>query len=199
MCLDVQVDSAQAVVGLLRDKQSAAEPSTLSERSLADSQAEMGYGTTRPLERVMASCGLLTSAELEFVAADDVTGRFRLEELGANLPRQLALKFRIEEGSVRIYVTSLRPDSNARFDRAVLAGLIHPCPICHGKGIHNLKRTAHLERYSIYVAGDKYGKCARYVKEALRRAVGFWQRCGGRFSRPVIGTEFLAFVFPDVF
>ncbi len=32
----------------------------------------MGYGTTRPLERVMASCGLLTSAELEFVAADDV-------------------------------------------------------------------------------------------------------------------------------
>ena len=27
---------------------------------------------TRPLERVMASCGLLTSAELEFVAADDV-------------------------------------------------------------------------------------------------------------------------------
>jgi hypothetical protein len=46
--------------------------STLSERSLSDSQAEMGYGTTRPLERVMASCGLLTSAELEFVAADDV-------------------------------------------------------------------------------------------------------------------------------
>jgi hypothetical protein len=32
----------------------------------------MGYGTTRPLERVLASCGLLTSAELEFVAADDV-------------------------------------------------------------------------------------------------------------------------------
>ena len=66
------VDKAQAVVGVLRNKDSAAEPSTLSERSLADSQAEMGYGTTRPLERVMASCGLLTSAELEFVAADDV-------------------------------------------------------------------------------------------------------------------------------
>ena len=32
----------------------------------------MGYGTTRSLERVMASCGLLISAELEFVAADDV-------------------------------------------------------------------------------------------------------------------------------
>jgi hypothetical protein len=47
-------------------------PSTLSERSLADSQAEMGYGTTRPLERVLASCGLLTGAELEFVAADGV-------------------------------------------------------------------------------------------------------------------------------
>ena len=62
----------QAVVGLLGDKESAALASTLSERSLADSQAEMGYGTTRPLERVMASCGLLTSAELEFVAADDV-------------------------------------------------------------------------------------------------------------------------------
>ena len=54
------------------DKESAGGPSTLSERSLSDSQAEMGYGTTRPLERVMASCGLLTSAELEFVAADDV-------------------------------------------------------------------------------------------------------------------------------
>jgi hypothetical protein len=33
----------------------------------------MGHGTTRSLERVLASCGLLTSAELEFVAADDVT------------------------------------------------------------------------------------------------------------------------------
>jgi hypothetical protein len=32
----------------------------------------MGHGTTRSLERVLASCGLLTSAELEFVAADDV-------------------------------------------------------------------------------------------------------------------------------
>lgn len=32
----------------------------------------MGYGTTRSLERVMAACGLLTSAGLEFVPADDV-------------------------------------------------------------------------------------------------------------------------------
>jgi hypothetical protein len=56
----------------LRDAERPGEASTLSDRSLADSQAQMGYGTTRPLERVMASCGLLTSAELEFVAADDV-------------------------------------------------------------------------------------------------------------------------------
>src|ERR1035438_10797388 len=32
----------------------------------------MGYGTTRTLERVLASCWLLTSAALDFVAADDV-------------------------------------------------------------------------------------------------------------------------------
>jgi len=32
----------------------------------------MGYGTTRWLERVLASCGLLLSAELRFVGADDV-------------------------------------------------------------------------------------------------------------------------------
>jgi hypothetical protein len=44
----------------------------LSERSLADSQAPMGYGTTRWLERVLASCGLLISADLRFVCADDV-------------------------------------------------------------------------------------------------------------------------------
>ncbi|MGH7997591.1 MAG: putative transposase [Opitutaceae bacterium] len=46
--------------------------SNLSERSLADSEAPMGYATTRPLERVLAACGMLTSAELEFVPADDV-------------------------------------------------------------------------------------------------------------------------------
>jgi hypothetical protein len=32
----------------------------------------MGYGTTRSLERVLASCGWLASAGLEFVGADDV-------------------------------------------------------------------------------------------------------------------------------
>jgi len=44
----------------------------LSDRSLADSQAPMGYGTTRWLERVLASCGLLISADLRFASADDV-------------------------------------------------------------------------------------------------------------------------------
>jgi hypothetical protein len=45
---------------------------TLSQRSVLDLEAPMGYGTTRTLERVLASCGLLTSAALDFVAADDV-------------------------------------------------------------------------------------------------------------------------------
>ena len=45
---------------------------TLSERSLADSQAPMGYATTRSLERVLASCGLLVGASLKFVPAADV-------------------------------------------------------------------------------------------------------------------------------
>jgi len=45
---------------------------TLSERSLADSQAPMGYGTTRSLDRMLASCGLLVSADLRFVCGDDV-------------------------------------------------------------------------------------------------------------------------------
>jgi hypothetical protein len=51
---------------------SPGEFSTLSERSLADSQAPMGYGTTRWLDRVLASCGLLISADLQFVCAEDV-------------------------------------------------------------------------------------------------------------------------------
>lgn len=32
----------------------------------------MGYATTRPLDRVLAACGMLASAELEFAPADDV-------------------------------------------------------------------------------------------------------------------------------
>ena len=56
----------------LRSAEKPEAASTLSDRSLVDSQAQMGHGTTRSLERVLASCGLLTSAKLEFVAADDV-------------------------------------------------------------------------------------------------------------------------------
>jgi hypothetical protein len=47
-------------------------PSRLSERSVADSQAPLGYGTTRVLDRLLASCGVLAGAGLEFTAADDV-------------------------------------------------------------------------------------------------------------------------------
>src|SRR5262249_21270771 len=86
-----RVDSAQAAVELLRDQESAALASTLSERSLADSQAEMGYGTTRPLERVVASCGLLSSAELEFVAADDVPNGGVLCALPASFGRRASV------------------------------------------------------------------------------------------------------------
>ena len=56
----------------LLPRSSPEAPSHLSERSLADSQAPMGYGTTRALDRVMASCGLLAGADLEFACADDV-------------------------------------------------------------------------------------------------------------------------------
>ena len=49
----------------------------------------MGYGTPRPLERVMASCGLLTSAELDFVAADDAPNAGVLCALPALLADQV--------------------------------------------------------------------------------------------------------------
>jgi hypothetical protein len=49
-----------------------ASPTRLSERSLIDSQAPLGYGTTRVMDRLLASCGLLSAAGLEFAAADDV-------------------------------------------------------------------------------------------------------------------------------
>jgi hypothetical protein len=49
-----------------------ASPSRLSERSLTDSQAPLGYATTRVLDRMLASCGVLSGASLEFAAADDV-------------------------------------------------------------------------------------------------------------------------------
>jgi hypothetical protein len=47
-------------------------PSNLSDRSLTDSQAPMGYGTTRWMDRVFAACGVLISADLKFVCAADV-------------------------------------------------------------------------------------------------------------------------------
>lgn len=49
-----------------------ASPSRLSERSGADSQTPLGYATTRVLDRMLASCGVLSGASLEFAAADDV-------------------------------------------------------------------------------------------------------------------------------
>ena len=49
----------------------------------------MGHGTTRSLERVMASCGLLISAELEFMAADDVPNAGVLRALPALLTEGL--------------------------------------------------------------------------------------------------------------
>jgi len=47
-------------------------PTRLSERSLADSEAPLGYGTARVMDRMLAACGLLDGAALEFTAADDV-------------------------------------------------------------------------------------------------------------------------------
>jgi hypothetical protein len=47
-------------------------PTTSGQRSFADTQAPMGYATTRTLDRVLSACGLMACAELEFVAANDV-------------------------------------------------------------------------------------------------------------------------------
>ena len=44
----------------------------MGERSLADSTAPLGYGTTRVLDRLLATCGLLDGAALAFTADDDV-------------------------------------------------------------------------------------------------------------------------------
>lgn len=66
----VLCDKAEATV--LPRTTPSANPTTLSERSLADSQAAMGYGTLRRLDRVLASCGLLVSADLQFACAEDV-------------------------------------------------------------------------------------------------------------------------------
>jgi hypothetical protein len=48
--------------------------STKSERSQSDSQAAMGHGATRSLERVAAAMGILGSAPIQFAATCDVRG-----------------------------------------------------------------------------------------------------------------------------
>jgi len=50
----------------------SAAPTRAGERSWSDSQAPLGYGTTRTLERVLSSCGLLHGAAVRFETADDV-------------------------------------------------------------------------------------------------------------------------------
>ena len=84
-----RVGGGQIAAGLC-DIEKPEAASTLSERSsLVDSQAEMGHGTTGSSERVLASRGLLTSAELEFVAADDVPNGGVLCALPALLAEKL--------------------------------------------------------------------------------------------------------------
>jgi len=48
------------------------EPTSKSQRSVADSQATMGVATGRTLDRVAAAMGALDGAPLEFEAADDI-------------------------------------------------------------------------------------------------------------------------------
>jgi hypothetical protein len=61
----------------------------LSERSVADAQAALGYATTRTLERVAASVGLLEAAPLHFERADDVPNGAVLLALPALLAQGL--------------------------------------------------------------------------------------------------------------
>src|SRR5207245_9371608 len=48
------------------------EVSNKSERSQIDSQAPLGYATTRTLDRVAAAIGVLESTAIEFEATSDV-------------------------------------------------------------------------------------------------------------------------------
>ena len=50
----------------------AAAVSSKSERTQIDSEAEMGYATTRSLKRVAAAMGALESAPVQFESAQDV-------------------------------------------------------------------------------------------------------------------------------
>ena len=66
-------------------------PSTSSQRSFEATQAPMGYATNRTLDRVLSACGMIRSAKLEFVQADDV----------ANGGVLLALPALLSEGLLR--------------------------------------------------------------------------------------------------
>lgn len=50
----------------------SASPTHAGQRSWSDTQAPLGYATTRTLERVLSSCGLLNGAPVRFETADDV-------------------------------------------------------------------------------------------------------------------------------
>jgi len=65
------------------------EVSTKSHRSEADSVAEMGYGTTRPLERVAAALGALEAAPIQFEPAVDIPNGGALLALPALLANGL--------------------------------------------------------------------------------------------------------------
>jgi hypothetical protein len=58
--------------------------SNKSGRSQADSEAEMGYGATRSLERVAAAMGELEAAPIQFEAARDVAHLTQLQHPNAN-------------------------------------------------------------------------------------------------------------------
>src|SRR5262249_26819458 len=60
--------------GLKKSEGAPAEQSNKSERSQIDSQAPMGYATTRTLDRVAAAIGALESAPIQFEATCDVAG-----------------------------------------------------------------------------------------------------------------------------
>ena len=44
------------------------------------------------------------------------------------------------------------------------AALIRPCPMLHGKCVHESNTTPCLARHATYIVGDDCGNCCRYVK-----------------------------------
>src|SRR5437867_8166414 len=61
-----------SAAGSKKSERTSVEVSNKSERSQIDSQAPMGYATTRTLDRVAAAIGVLESAAIEFEATSDV-------------------------------------------------------------------------------------------------------------------------------